>query len=178
MRGAAFLFLFLSSSLGVAAAAQDTATAAAAPSPPDRPRALAIEAGRLYYDSEDLAFQLGLRTSHLSPDGAFDFALAIYPEALGQGALLSIMDFDVSGAFTLARGVWLAPRAGLSLGLGIATEGFGAAAGYNVGGGLVVRASPVAALRLDYTYRRPLYEETAFEGPSFSSVSLGFVVLR
>jgi hypothetical protein len=170
------LLLSLCGALGGATAAtsQDTVGSTRA-----APRALAIEGGRLLVEGEVLASHLAVRVSRLSPRGSLEFAAATFPEAFDDGVVIAIMDFDLSSAFAVGNGVWLAPRLGVSRLLAAGQYGSDATGGYNVGGGLIVRVGPGTGLRADYTFRRFGVEQFGFfEGPTASSVSAGFVLLR
>lgn len=117
---------------------------------------------------DDAAVQIGARVApgRGAMSGA-DVALATFPDALAQGLFLGMLDVDFAyGASVAGEKVLLFPRLGASA-IFVVEGGGGAAAGYNLGVGVLFVTSPGLGVRLDYTYRR-------FAGYlAFSSVSVG-----
>jgi len=113
--------------------------------------------------------QVGLRVAAIRPNRLnVDFALAVFPTILGEGALLAMPDLDVAYVLPAGEQVLVAPRVGVSALAGVGEGGGGALPGYNVGLGVVARVQPSLAIRVDYTYRRLLVGEESYPLTSLS----------
>ncbi|HEV2669481.1 MAG TPA: hypothetical protein VGU74_00150 [Gemmatimonadales bacterium] len=138
--------------------------------------AVGVEAGALHGFDQSV-FQLGLRaTPARGGYGSVDFAFATIPDLLFDGALVFLMDLGITyGAPSDSSPVYVFPHGGVSLGAAGSLSGSGgggAVAGYNVGAGLLLSASPSLGFSLDYTYRR----FTSGQVP-VSSITIGLMFL-
>lgn len=123
---------------------------------------------------EDATVQLGFRAAPSVADkpGA-DILLATFPDALAHALLLFILDADVAYGARLSDQLTLFPRFGGSMIAGGGGDaGAGAAWGYNLGAGLLMRASPTLGARIDYTHH--VFVGGGGTLPA-SSISIGFV---
>lgn len=139
--------------------------------------AVGVEAGALSA-FEDAILQLGIRAA--PPRGGYtsvDFTFATFPDALASGTLLFLMDLGAThGAPSDSSPVFFFPHGGISLltaGSISGESGGGAAAGYHIGAGLLLRASSHLGIRVDYAYRRFWGLETAA-----SSLTAGLMYAR
>jgi len=122
---------------------------------------------------EDAAVLIGFRAAPaLANKAGADISLAIFPEALIHGLLLFVLDADVTYGAPLSEQVTLFPRFGGSIIAGGGGGGGGAAGGYNIGVGLLARASPTLGARIDYTHHRMVGGGGTLP---FSSITIGFV---
>jgi len=122
---------------------------------------------------EDAAVLIGFRAAPaLANKAGADISLAIFPEALIHGLLLFVLDADVTYGAPLSEQVTLFPRFGGSIIAGGGGGGGGAAGGYNVGVGVLARASPTLGARIDYTHHRMVGGGGTLP---FSSITVGFV---
>ena len=141
--------------------------------------ATSIEAGMLVAASEYDVFstpQLGFRIATVKPRSVgVDFSLATLPVGIRQGLIVAMPDLDLGFAIPAGDRTAIVPRIGASAIVGFSSEGGGAAAGYNVGIGLITQVSQKTAIRIDYTYRRLLGGEG---GLPLSSLSLGVAWTR
>jgi hypothetical protein len=124
----------------------------------------------------DAAILIGFRAAPaLAQQGGADILLATFPDALIHGVMLFMLDADVTYGTPLGEQVTLFPRFGGSVLAGGGQGGGGAAYGYNVGVGLLGRASPTFGIRIDYAHHR-------FMGGGgtlpFSSISVGIVWMQ
>ena len=131
--------------------------------------AAGVEAGALHLSDESL-FQLGLRvTPSRGGYGSVEFAFATFPDELAHGAFVFLMDLGItSGAPSDSSPVYVFPHGGVSL-----LAGGGAVFGYNVGAGLLLRASPSVGFNFDYTYRRFTSDQVPM-----SSITVGLMFLH
>lgn len=139
-------------------------------------RHVAFEFGSaLFYETETV--QLGVRFAATEPvKPAFDFAVAVLPEALSAGGLVTLMDLDVAAPQPIGPSVRVAPRLGLTVLLLAGSGGAGASAGFNLGAGLITRVSARSALRLDYTWRRMGLDALDENAAVLSSITFGFAL--
>ena len=122
---------------------------------------------------DDAAVLIGFRAAPaLANKAGADISLAIFPEALIHGLLLFVLDADVTYGAPLSEQVTLFPRFGGSIIAGGGGGGGGAAGGYNVGVGVLARASPTLGARIDYTHHRMVGGGGTLP---FSSITVGFV---
>jgi hypothetical protein len=128
-------------------------------------------------DGSAATIQLGFRVGSLQANTVHaDFAFATLPEAIANGILFGIADFDLGYDQRLATGLSLAVRGGGSTLFGLSGEGgAGFLLGYNVGGGIVTKWGECAGVRLDFTYRRIAVDRETY--PT-ASLTLGIVVHR
>ncbi len=120
--------------------------------------------------------QAGYRFSALQRNGpGIEIAVATLPEAVVYG--IALLGADLDAAFLLAptETVGLVGRAGVSVIAGAGGGGGGAIVGYNIGGGILVRAASRAAVRMDYTHRRFTLDG---DEVSLPSLTLGVAWLR
>ncbi|HJS42031.1 MAG TPA: hypothetical protein VJ755_01045 [Gemmatimonadales bacterium] len=142
--------------------------------------AVGVEIGTMGVSGTDESlFQLGLRVRPQQGGyGSVDFSFATFPDALSSDAFLFLMDLGITyGAPKDSSPVYVFPHGGASLlacaGLSNGSCG-GAVAGYNVGAGLLVRASPKLGIGFDYTYRRTL----SLGGVGAHSMTFGLMFLH
>jgi len=116
---------------------------------------------------------VGFRVGSIKPFvPGVDWSIAVAPAAFREGFLLAKSALDLTYPISLGCGAILTPRTGLSALAGVGSGGAGAVAGYNVGVGLVARAGPRWAVRLDIT-------QDWFLGERFTPiVTIGFLWLR
>jgi hypothetical protein len=100
-----------------------------------------------------------------------EIAVATLPEAVVYGIVLLGVDLDAAFLLAPTQTVGLVGRAGASVIAGAGGGGGGAVFGYNIGGGILMRASSRAAVRVDYTHRR-----FTLDGDKLSLPSLTFGV--
>ncbi len=123
------------------------------------------------------ATQIGFRAApSLANQTGPDILLATFPDALIHGLMLFVLDADATYGARLDEHLTLFPRVGGSVLAGGGGSGGGAAAlGYNVGLGLLGRASTTLGVRIDYT--RHWFMGGGETLPT-SSLTLGFVWMR
>jgi len=122
---------------------------------------------------DDAAVQIGFRAApSVANKAGADILLATFPDALIHGLMLFVLDADVAYGAPLSEQVTLFPRFGGSIIAGGGGGGAGAAYGFNVGVGLLMRASPTLGARIDYT--RHEFVGGGGTLPA-SSISIGFV---
>ena len=103
-----------------------------------------------------------------------DIALAAFPESFGTEALLFLGDLDATRPVRMARGLFLAPRAGVGLASALAATGPGAGLTVNVGAGVIAQVVGRVALRCDFSQRRFLSDL----GQPLNSLTVGAAWLR
>ena len=113
-------------------------------------------------------------TFHALRSLGIEYAVALAPQFLVHGVLLTGQDLDVGVGIGVGGPLILTARAGGSVLFAASTGGAAAAPGYNAGVGVLVRLSPRAALRLEFISRRFPAE---YDDIRVSSVTLGFVIL-
>ncbi|MGH7644773.1 MAG: hypothetical protein ACREMR_04215 [Gemmatimonadales bacterium] len=117
-------------------------------------RMSAIEVG-LVAPGDGQLLQVGYRYSVLGRNGpGIEIAVATLPEAVVYGVVVLGADFDAAFLLSPTPEVGLVARGGVSTIAGAGGGGGGAVFGYNLGGGVLVRAWSQGALRVDYTHRR------------------------
>ena len=124
---------------------------------------------------EDAAVQIGFRAApSVANKAGPDILFATFPDALIHGFMLFTLDVDATYGAPLGQQFTLYPRFGGSIlaGGGGSSGGGGAAFGYNVGVGLLGRATPTLGARIDYTHHT--YVGGGGTLP-VSSISIGFV---
>lgn len=123
---------------------------------------------------DDATIQLGFRAAPAGPNrtGA-DILLATFPDALIHGFILFALDVDATYGARLNDHLTLFPRVGGSGIVGGGGGGAGGAYGYNVGVGLLGRATPTLGARVDYTWHKFINGDGG--SVPISSVTIGFV---
>lgn len=138
--------------------------------------AVGVEAGALHLFDENL-LQLGLRVRPARGGyGSVDFAFATLPDLLFDGTIVLLMDLGITyGAPSDSSSLYVFPHGGVSLlsaGNVSSSGGGGATAGFNVGAGMLLRASRKLGFTFDYTYRR------FRDGLPASSIGAGLMFLH
>ncbi|MGH7418998.1 MAG: hypothetical protein ACREKB_14595 [Candidatus Rokuibacteriota bacterium] len=138
-------------------------------------RMSALEVG-VVAPGEGSLLQMGYRYSVLGRNApGIEIAVATLPEAVAYGVVVLGADFDAALLLSPTPEVGLVARAGVSAIAGAGGGGGGAVIGYNVGGGVLVRAWSQGALRVDYTHRRFHIDGDRLTVPS---LTLGVVWFR
>ena len=120
--------------------------------------------------------QMGYRFSALDRNAlGIDIAVATLPEALTYGIVVVGADLDAAFLLSPTPALGFVARAGVSTIAGAGGGGGGAVFGYNIGGGVLLRAWSHGALRVDYTHRR---FSTDGDQLSLPSLTLGVVWFR
>ena len=119
--------------------------------------------------------QIGFRSTGTQPFvPAADVSFAVVPEALAFGAVVALLDVDLTVPVPIGSWLSLTPRIGVSaIGAGVADYGGGVLFGGNVGLGTVVRLSDRISCRADVTLRQMIVNADVSTIPQIVSVTTG-----
>ena len=142
----------------------------------DAQRATSLEGGFITA-FEDAAFLIGLRITAVKPGSlaGVDFSVSTFPDAIADGFWILMPNLDIAAPVAIGSSAWLLPRVGVSALVGFGGGSGGAAAGGNVGIGLLGRTGERSGVRLDVTHTRYL---SGGESVGFTALTFGYAWMK